>query len=153
VISKKLHRQIRYLVEKVRKAVEQLACDEDELLDDNMNCSKTLGGYCARASAMLSYELSKRGIPYKIIHSDWGHIHIQCHGYILDATATQFGNLPKVMMRKVGALEFICVPREVDMKWWQKSNIFKTVEALSNWQCRKDWPLEQSVNYDDLEYL
>jgi len=149
----KFYRHLRYLAEKTRRAVEMLASDEEEDFEEHFNCPDTLSGYCARASAMLSAELTKRGIGHRLVYSDWGHVHIDCHGYIMDVTATQFGNLPKVMVRRRETLEFICKPKEINTSWWKKSRTFKTMYQLRRWQNKERWPYEQTVNEYDLEYM
>jgi len=153
VTSQKFYRHLCYLAAKVRRAVEDLACDEEDEFEEHLNDPHSLSGYCARASAMLSVELSKRDISHKLIYSNWGHVHVQCCGYIMDVTATQFGNFPKVMVRRRDTLEFICKPKDVSVKWWQKSKVFNTPDGLLNWQHREQWPYEQTVNPYDLEYL
>jgi hypothetical protein len=75
--------QIRYYAYKVRDAVERLALDEYEEHANRFNCTETLAGLCARASAMLSWELDRVGIPHNLA-SGYGHLYIECEELLLN---------------------------------------------------------------------
>jgi len=144
----KSHRKIRYVAEKVRLAVEFLADDEGwEDPDD-------LCGYCARASAMISYELNSRDIEHSLIYSDYGHVHVRSGEYIIDVTATQFHrDMPRVIVRSIDNMGRLQKRLDVDRQYWFASNEFKHPNELYEHQISEDWPEEQIVNTDDLSYL
>lgn len=139
--------QIRYRAYKVRAAVEQLATDEYNEHSEGFNCPSTLSGFCARASAMLSWELDRVGISNKIVYSS-GHLYIECEGYVVDVTATQFDSKfgrtlirPQFYMAKWSGC------------WWRTTKKFNTVRRAMRWQEKNSWPIEQMIQDSDLEYL
>jgi len=143
IMDKKLYNKLKYLANKTRKAVEKLSRDE---------CGwATLGGYCARSSAMLSDILLALKIPHKLIYSDWGHVYIECEGYVIDATCTQFGSwFPKVMIRSRHTLDFIAKDK---INNWRVSKTFANAKELRGWQLKERWPHRQTINLNDLSYL
>lgn len=143
-MNNKTKRHIRYLATKARKAIECAALDETD--------STYLGGYCARGSAIVAHLLKEEGIPCSLVYSDWGHVYVECMNYVIDITATQFGDFPKVMIRTRDDVYAYCKKIDEYAVWWQRDEVFTQVSSLKKWQ-NKHWPIEQIVNYGDLDYL
>lgn len=140
----KLKSKIRRLAYRVRESVEKIAEDEVDVRD-SFNDPETLGGFCARASAMLSALLAANNIEHQLVYSSSGHVFITCQNYIVDVTATQFRS-------DVGA---VCMrPKEsMQSTWWKVSKVFDSISDLIIWQTDNNWPWQQSVQDSDLEYL
>jgi len=74
---------VRSLGEKIRRAFEQIAKQEDY--------SDNLQGLCGRAAVQFCLEAEKVGIKARLVHGD-GHAYSMLPGNrIVDLTATQFG--------------------------------------------------------------
>ena len=146
-MNKRRTDQIRYYAYKVRAAVERLAVDEYNEHAEGFNCPDTLGGFCARASAILSWELRRVSIPHKIVHSS-GHLYIECEGYVVDITATQFDDLyGRTLIRPRAKM------RDEDGDWWYTTKRFDTIIQVLRWQEKNLWPMEQRIQESDLDYL
>lgn len=67
-------------------------------------CDETFCGLCGVAAAQLLTELQKDGIYAKIACSD-EHAFVLYRGYVIDVTATQFGE-PKILIKPYPQEEF-----------------------------------------------
>lgn len=77
-------------------------------------------------------------------------MYIECYEYVIDITATQFGDFPKVIMRLRNNLEELSSDAS-DI--WRKSRTFANVCDLKNWQIENGWPDSQTCQEKDIEYL
>ena len=148
-MTKRRMNQLRYYAYKVRRAVENMANGERD--SNSVSVSDTrkhvLGGLCARASAMLSYEFDRVGIPHQLVYGS-AHIYIECEGYVVDITATQFNFKDgRTLIRPLSKM------RARSGGWWRSSIKFNTVSDVISWQKDDYWPEEQSIQDSDLEYL
>lgn len=81
--------RVREIAEGVRAAFEKIASKEDWPSD--------LGGLCARAAAQIHLACARAGIDV-MMWKNYYHAFNECDGWIVDVTATQFGDHPRVMV-------------------------------------------------------
>jgi len=130
--------KIRKLGYRVRKKFDQISRKEGG--------SDSLEGYCARASAILSKLLDENHIDHDLVYGDC-HVYIECDGYIVDTTSTQFSEkLGRVTVRSKEKM-----PKK-NWWWWRTSRRFDSVEHLQRWQIGLRWPKEQKVVKKDFKY-
>jgi hypothetical protein len=114
--------------------------------------SSSLAECCAIASGRLYKELVKEGFKPVIVETtytdrneedDYGHCYILVDGYVLDVTATQFGQSEPVCLFKYGVHKS---KREKSEFWyWYSDNqkYFNSIKELRKQQFRENWPCEQ----------
>lgn len=142
---------IRKLAQIVRKTIEVIADYESKNHCIGYNDERTLAGYCARASALLSIALMREGIKYTI-SGGRGHFFIMWEGNIVDVTATQFGTqFPKTMIRNKESIRTIA--GRYDERFWKPTENFCSCEELWAWQNKLKWPDEQISRVYDLKFL
>src|SRR3990167_11485989 len=73
---------IRSVARRVRRYLDRVAIED--------GFSEDLNGLCGKAAAILYHALEHAGFNPKIAHT-LGHAFVLCEGYIVDVTATQFG--------------------------------------------------------------
>jgi hypothetical protein len=92
--------------------------------------------------AIASYEIFKRckklHIPIRFCVSDF-HAYIKCGNIIVDVTADQFDNCPKVLVGKLSSLPNITGPFE-DSIWGELDSADTPARVR---ELLKDWPSEQ----------
>lgn len=120
--------QIRPIAERVR------AWADDWRRDGPVRFGEDLCGMCAICATQLHYELEKAGIEGVVIVANCYHVFLQWKHWIIDITATQFGE-DRVMIKTRRV-----VNRSEDA-WWKKDVVFTTREALHKWQ--HNWPGHQ----------
>ncbi len=142
---------IRKLAQIVRKTVEVIADYESKNHCIDGNDERTLAGYCARASALLSTALMREGIKHTI-SGGCGHFFIMWEGNIVDVTATQFGEqFPKTMIRSKESI--IIIAGHYNEGFWKPAENFCSCEELWAWQNKLEWPDEQISRVYDLKFL
>lgn len=102
-----------------------------------------LCGFCARGSAILFNELKKRGYEAKIVEGD-GHFYVECEGYIIDVTATQFGPFSTVVVRKSLSVSM------QSMGYWKPYKKYNSIESARRQQRNDGWPIEQTITWSDI---
>jgi hypothetical protein len=119
--------------------VKKIATNVRQWAENNRNvahASFDLCGMCAVASVKLSLELTNRNIPHELAYRK-DHVFVLCEDYIVDVTATQFGN----DYQTVEVLQRSNVhPRE---NHWKVTRKFKTVKGLINRLNMERWPKSQ----------
>jgi hypothetical protein len=84
--------RVKKIAAQVRQAFEEIARTQGYRSD--------LGGLCGRATAQLYLACRRKGIKIKMWRG-LGHAFNECDGHIVDITATQFGKVGKVHIRKM----------------------------------------------------
>ena len=77
---------------------------------------KHLGGLCAHASAMLFERFRKEELKVQIA-SGAGHWFTVCEGFLVDITASQFGQA-KICVRDYERVVKKVASQEYSMNWW-----------------------------------
>lgn len=98
---------------------------------DKIGYDKTLSCMCAIVSKKLFRELKKNNIKCQIAINSC-HCFIIINKKIIDLTATQFFK-PKIYIKDIRKLK----------RYWKMKHIFNNDRAVSNYQKRNGWPLEQ----------
>jgi hypothetical protein len=137
--------RVKKIAEKVRKAVEELAKHEAALNKEGGNDSVTLCGYCARASSVLSNALAEEGIEHKIGVAAH-HVFVLWKEYVVDVTATQFGEGPVIIETKAG---IDCKRRRHN---WEVCDILNDSKELEAYQKKWNFPVEQSNQEYDMRF-
>jgi hypothetical protein len=125
-------------------AIQARAWAEDYQLKHPKHFPECLASLCAISSAYLSHKLTQNNIDNKIVVCDTDrviHCFVICNDYIVDITATQFGN-------KFKAVEIKNI-KDVNLKetnFWETTYIFDTPNELLQYQKRNDWFKEQRVD-------
>lgn len=83
---------------------------------------KHLQGACAHGSVLLFDNLRAAGFRPQIVQSQ-GHYFAICSGYLVDVTASQFGQ-PKVVVRPHHRIKEMVATGDYNMNWWNAINIF-----------------------------
>ena len=104
---------------------------------DRLEFQADLSGMCAIASARLMTLLQQQGLEASV--RVWstagnGHCYVECAGYLVDVTSSQFGRKPV----EVHALNARPVER-----YWRGRHRFETVAELRKYMTRAGWPEEQ----------
>ena len=154
MLSPEKKKVIRRLAYRVRDIVQDIVDTEyEEAMErgdsEYYNCTESLGGMCARASALLSTLLTQAKIKHELAYGD-GHVYIECDGYVIDVTATQFGEQYGMTLIRP---QFEMQNKELHDTWWRTSKLFKNINHLIRWQKKNSWPEEQMVWAGDFEYL
>lgn len=96
----------------------------------------TLDGMCGAASVHIVKALKEKGIQSEIALAD-GHAFVLSSGYVVDVTATQFGEFPPVLVQLRSTLE---------NKWWWK--YYKTCSVEEFLYESRHWPeLQQPITH------
>jgi hypothetical protein len=103
-----------------------------------------LSCYCAIASAKFSMLLTAEGIKHRIGMA-WthigGHAFILIDNWIIDVTATQFGEDEKVLVRHAHATR---------LPWYHRvKRTFLSARTLIQWQQKAKWPEDQIIAQDE----
>ncbi len=103
---------------------------------------KKLTGMCAIASHRISKHLSDEKIHHKIVVTD-EHVWIEVGYYVIDVTATQFGNkFPPVLV--VGRNEYIkLISHHVDLP----GNRFASRDMMEKFLISRGWKEDQIPNF------
>jgi hypothetical protein len=100
----------------------------------------TLSCYCAIASAKMSMILASEGIKHRIGYAYapiGGHMFILKDGWIIDVTATQFGEDEKILVRHTHATR---------LPWYHRvKQTFMSAQTMLRWQEKNRWPEEQMM--------
>ena len=115
----------------VRQWAEDLAKTTEEYPD-------SLGGLCAIASAELFNRLKGAGFDNTLIAYTDKHVYVVLDGYVIDVTATQFGNYPKVF------IETVSYARDCGI-WWNATDFYESVDNLRAKQIEECWHLQHIV--------
>lgn len=104
-----------------------------------------LSCYCAIASAKMSMILAAEGIKHRIgyAHSPiGGHMYILIDNWIIDVTATQFGEDEKILVRHAHATR---------LPWYHRTKqTFMSAQTLLRWQQRSYWPEDQMMAEEEM---
>jgi hypothetical protein len=111
--------------------------------------SSSLAECCAIASGRLYKELVKEGFKPVIVETtypidnQYGHCYILVNGYVLDVTATQFGQSEPVCFFEYGIHK--TEKEKFDFWYWysDKQRYFNSLKELRNEQFKNNWPWEQ----------
>lgn len=95
-----------------------------------------LKGACAMASACIFDELIALGLSPKIVSSAT-HTWVVCDGWLIDVTATQFGQ-PKIVIRNYSKLQHDIQNGLYVMPWWKQLITFDSVEKAGLINLRLD---------------
>jgi hypothetical protein len=94
--------------------------------------------YCAIASAKMSVMMQKAGIAHKLAMAEsviGSHVFVLVGNWIVDVTATQFGEEEKIFIKHSHA---------ADLAWYHKVNhTFPSANHLIDMQRKTGWPREQ----------
>lgn len=94
--------------------------------------SSTLNGYCAICSFNIFSQLRSKNIEATFVENkSRNHAFVLVGEWVIDVTATQFGNYPKVMIRKIEELGH----------YWRVGKVAKTTEEVK--AIIRDWPRSQ----------
>lgn len=98
-----------------------------------------LGGFCAIGAVRLFQNLRKEGVNAKlaVTHSTWGgHCYVLVDNYIVDVTATQFGQEPVLIVSTKEAYKrstpFLPHP-------WSKRKVYDSVSEFHSLLKRTGW--------------
>jgi hypothetical protein len=90
-----------------------------------------LNGMCAIASAKLLEEIRSEGLEAKLACANQSHVFVESYGYIVDVTATQFGDYDPVF-----------VTNNKPGEYWDNVKYFDSVEEFNKLEGHQ-WPVEQ----------
>lgn len=93
-----------------------------------------LMGMCAISAADLFTRLTKAGFRDVRIAANLGHCFVQCGGYVVDVTATQFGRR---------AVEVVPVGGASHAHFWCADHVFNSIDELRVHQLDEGWPSQQ----------
>jgi hypothetical protein len=118
-----VYQTIKKIATKIREELESFA---ERNPGGRFSTEPNLAGMCGYGSVMLYEALSEAGFKPKIA-AGHGHWFVVCEGYLVDATATQFGQ-PKVVVRNYEKVRASILSRKYLREWWNASK-------LSNDEC------------------
>lgn len=88
--------------------------------------ARHLGGLCGLASVFLFDRLTEEGFRPQLVMGD-GHYFIECHGWLVDVTATQFGQ-PSVVVLDYQRVQRYIRDEVRAMFWWNARKLYPSVE-------------------------
>lgn len=100
----------------------------------NKDWYQGLGGMCAICSVELADRLKKVGFSPNIAKNDT-HVFVLCDGYLIDITATQFGQKRKVTIKKHTRIE--------SQLYWETNEVIEYTSFENASKIFKDWPKSQ----------
>lgn len=104
-----------------------------------------LGGLCGHASVILSHNLRQAGMPAQIV-TGMGHWFVKCEDFLVDITASQFGQ-GQVCVRNFNKAVEMAKGNNYNMTWWsptrisddpQHANLISVLHQL-----RKSWNMPE----------
>lgn len=110
-----MKRKLRNIAAQTRKLLENVSKD---LMP---SVRPDLGGLCGYGSIMLVDKLKEKGYDPSII-SGWGHWFVKCDKYLLDITASQFGQ-PNVVVRDYEKVQDDIRKERRSHDWWKFANV------------------------------
>lgn len=113
------YKQLRSIAAKTRRTMEKI---RNGLYSPN-NCSyvshtKDLGGLCGYGSVLLYENLTREGFSPEIV-SGSGHWFVKCDEYLMDVTASQFGQ-SKVVVRNYNKIQEGIKKAEYNRYFWSE---------------------------------
>jgi len=106
-----MKKRLRSIATQTRKLLENISHD---IL---IKAEPSLAGLCGYASLLLDDVLKKKGYNPQIIKGR-GHWFIKCEGYLIDITASQFGQ-PNVVVRDFAFVQDAINEKRVRQFWWE----------------------------------
>lgn len=110
-----MKKELRSIAVQTRKTLESIS---REIL---IEAEPSLAGLCGYASLMLSSALEKKGYHAQIIQGR-GHWFVECQGFLMDITASQFGQ-PSVVVKDYKLAQDAITRRKVKQFWWEPQGI------------------------------
>ena len=105
-----------------RKIIRRVATKAREFLFQNRNklfagTAPHLSGLCGYASSLLHYNLTKEGLEPEIVQGS-GHWFVKCGVWLVDVTASQFGQ-GKICIRNYNRVQEIIENQTRAFHFWQ----------------------------------
>lgn len=113
--DKQQYNIIRRVATKTRK---QVSDNRSALF---IGVAKHLGGLCGNASALMFDNLQKAGLQPEIVQG-WGHWYNRCGPWLVDITASQFGQ-GKICIRNFSRTQELIKSQDRAMAWWDPQKI------------------------------
>lgn len=102
---------------KIKKIARQVRTELKSFIGKNgFNAQPHLGGLCGYGAVMLHEALNKNNLKTKIA-AGGGHWFAVCGDYLVDVTASQFGQ-PQVVVRDYNKIKHMINSGEYQMNWW-----------------------------------
>jgi hypothetical protein len=115
------HKSARYelfkIAQKVRNQLYQIA----KIMNNGNVVPKHLGGWCQHGSILLFITLEEAGFKPRFV-SGHGHFFVICENYLIDITASQFGQA-KIAIRKYKDIKKMIESEEYQMNYWKAIKI------------------------------
>jgi hypothetical protein len=118
-----LRKQIVKIARQTRKFVE----NSKELVGLMGKPAPHLGGWCAHSSIILSHNLREAGLDAKIV-SGYGHWFVKCENFLVDITASQFGQ-SRVCVKDFDKIQEVVSSNKINAQWW-KANVIGSPKAV-----------------------
>jgi hypothetical protein len=109
------------------------------------NVQKHLAGYCGYGSVLVWQRLKEAGRSPQMVQGH-GHWFTICDGFLVDVTATQFGQ-PKVVVRDFEKIQKMINSGEYKMQWWQPQQTANSPCGMS--LCNNIKALEDAAKWAD----
>jgi hypothetical protein len=138
-------------IEQIASQVRQWAEDYQKARNNN---NEYLNGMCGKASARLHSLLIKNNIP-SILCNNSCHVFVcipvdtEGNELLVDITATQFGDFPKVVIENYQSFLKSCEQKKVPTFYWYKQYAHKTSAQLNLNQICEAWPEHQIAKPED----
>ena len=107
---------------KITKIAKQVRAELISFISDGangFNSQPHLSGMCGYGAVMVFDALKKAGRQPKIAVGQ-GHYFTVCDGFLVDVTASQFGQ-SKIVVRDYEKVKKMIASNEYQMRWWQAS--------------------------------
>ncbi len=76
-----------------------------------------LGGWCGHSSILLSHNLREAGLDAKLVSGSC-HWFVECQGYLVDITASQFGR-GTICVRDFKKTQELITSGRMNAQWWK----------------------------------
>lgn len=123
------------MADKYQEKLKRIARGVREYLQDewvakdksSFGYDKDLAGLCGHASVILFQRLKKLGMKPKVI-SGVSHYFVVCNGFLVDITASQFGQA-KICVRKYNKVKEIIKSQERCLDFWKEQTTYNSLRG------------------------
>ena len=115
--KQQLRKQIVKIARQTRKFVE----NSKELVSLMGKPAPHLGGWCAHSSIILSHNLREAGLNASLV-SGYGHWFVKCDDFLVDITASQFGQ-GSICVRDFNKVQEIVSSNKINAQWWKANSM------------------------------
>src|SRR5574337_223453 len=118
---KESNRKIRAKIYKVAQEARKFVLNSDEMKKLYGHPQPHLSGWCGYSSLVLAHYLNEAGFPSSLV-SGYGHWFVKTGDFLVDITASQFGQ-EQIVVRNYDAVQEKINSLAVNAQYWRQASI------------------------------